>query len=379
MVEIVHVDEFEDRLDDNVTDDYRKFRDEEGIPVHTGLYVEDWNSVETGLWERTDQQGAFLNLYGAEGINDMHVHELEPGGKTSQQHHLFEEIVYVSQGAGLTIVGRGENEIVFEWDEDALFFLPPNTPYQYVNASGEEPARLIAETPLPQLMTMFRDENVLFDPGSNAWEQYREEGYFSADASIVKSSHPDKPGGVLSWMANFVPDILHFDDLESHQARGAGGTSVLFPMPDTSMWAHISEFPPGTYKKAHRHHPGANVGILSGEGFSLMWEEGWDELVRIDWGPRTMFTPPARWYHQHFNTGSDPTRYFAMHGPKLGTLEDASMFDYRNPDNQIEYTNEDPAIREVYQRELATKELDSRMPEACYTDPDYQFSPGIAD
>lgn len=375
MVDVIHADEFEQRLDvDNVTDTYREFRDEEGIPVHTGLYVDDWNTLETGRWDRTGQRGAFVNLYGAEGVNDMQIHEIEPGGMTTEQHHLYEKIVYVSRGSGLTVVGRGDDEVVFEWEADALFFIPPNTPYRYVNASDDEPVRLIAETPLPQLLTMLKDERLVFDPGRNAWAQFHEDGYFSADANIVESSHPGRPGGVLSWIANFIPDILNFENLEYHQARGGGGTSVLFPMPQSSMWAHISEFPTGTYKKAHRHHPGANVGMLTGEGFSLMWEEGWDEMVRIDWGPRTFFTPPARWYHQHFNTGADPARYFAMHGPKLGTLEDANMFDYRNPDNQIEYVDEDPAIREIYRQELAEKDGESRMPDECYTTPDYEFA-----
>ncbi|MFB6097040.1 MAG: cupin domain-containing protein [Haloferacaceae archaeon] len=377
MAEIVDVDAFEQTIDvDNVTDRYREFRDAEGIPVHTGLYIDDWNALETGRWDRTGQRGAFVNLYGAEGVNDMHLHELEPGGKTTTQRHLYEEIVYVADGEGLTVVGEGENEIVFEWSEHALFFLPPNTPYRHVNASGDEPARLLAETPLPQLLTMYRDESILFEPGPSRWAQYQEEGYYDADAGILEAKDPDKPGGVLKWMANFVPDIQRFEKLEAHQARGAGGTSVIFPFEDTSMWAHISEFPVGTYKKAHRHHPGANVGILSGEGFSLMWVEGWDERVRIDWSARSMFTPPASWYHQHFNTSDRKDRYFAMHGPKLGTLEEANIFDYTNPANQIEYVDEDPEIRELYEAELDRTGIDSRMPDEAYADPDFAFGAG---
>lgn len=377
MVDIIHVDEFERTIDvDNVTDRYREFRDAEGIPAHTGLYIDDWNALETDEWARTGQRGAFVNLYGAEGVNDMQLHELEPGGKTSTQRHLYEEIVYVTSGEGLTVVGEEDDQIVFEWSEHSLFFLPPNTPYRHVNASGEQPARLLAETPLPQLLTMYRDEDILFDPGPSQWNEYREEGYYDADAGITEAEHPDKPGGVLRWLANFIPDIHRFERLEAHQARGAGGTSVLFPFPDTSMWAHISEFPVGTYKKAHRHHPGANVGILSGEGFSLMWVEGWDERVRIDWTPRSMFTPPASWYHQHFNTGSESARYFAMHGPKLGTLEEANIFDYTNPNNQIEYVDEDLIVRELYESELSDTRIDSRMPAQAYEDPEYEFALG---
>lgn len=375
MADIIHVDEFEETIDeDNVTDRYREYRDAEGIPTHTGFYIEDWNAIETGTWDRTGQRGAFINLYGAEGVNDMQLHELEPGGKTTRQRHLFEEIVYVTQGTGLTVVGEGDDQLVFEWSDNSLFFIPPNTPYRHVNASDSAPARLLAETPLPQLLTMYRDESVLFDPGPSAWADRREEGYYSSDAEIVESDTPNEPGGVLHWQANFVPDILRFDQLENHQGRGAGGTSVIFPFPETSMWAHISEFPAGRYKKAHRHHPGANVGVLSGDGFSLFWTEGQDQKVRIDWGPRTVFTPPASWYHQHFNTGDSPARYFAMHGPKLGTLEESSIFDYTNPDNQIEYTEEDAATRELYEQELAAVGVESQMPQEAYNDPEYEFT-----
>jgi quercetin dioxygenase-like cupin family protein len=377
MVEIIDVDQFEKTIDeDNVTDRYREYRDGEGIPVHTGFYVDDWNAVETGEWDRTDQRGAFLNLYGAEGVNDMQLHELEPGGKTTEQRHLFEEIVYVTKGEGLTAVGTGDDQLVFEWSTDALFFIPPNTPYRHVNASDTEPARLLAETPLPQLLTMYRDESILFDPGPSDWAQRREEGYYSSDAEIIESDNPDEPGGVLHWQANFVPDMLSFEQLENHQGRGAGGTSVIFPFPETSMWAHISEFPAGRYKKAHRHHPGANVGVLSGSGFSLFWTEGQDQKVRIDWGPRSLFTPPASWYHQHFNTGESDARYFAMHGPKLGTLEESNIFDYTDSSNQIEYTEEESGIRDLYERELAATGLESDMPDQAYEDPDYEFTVG---
>ena len=375
MVDVISEAEFEASVEiDNVTETYREFRDAEGVPVHTGLALHDWNAAEVGDWGRTGQRGAFVNLYGAEGVNDMQIHELEPGGKTTTQLHRYEEIVYVTEGSGWTVVGDEDEETVFEWSEHSLFFIPESTPYRHVNASDEEPARLLAETPLPQLLTMYQDPDVLFDVERSRWPEHHESDYYDADAGILEAEHPDKPGGVLKWLANFVPDIQRFEQLEQHQARGAGGTSVIFPFPATSMWSHISEFPVGTYKKAHRHHPGANVGVLTGEGFSLMWVEGWDERVRIDWGPRTMFTPPASWYHQHFNTGDTRARYFAMHGPKLGTLEEANIFDYTNPDNQIEYVNEDPGVREIYEAELADTGIDSRMPEEAYTEADYEFA-----
>lgn len=368
---IIDIAEYEKENDlDNVTKEYREFRDKEGIPVHTGLHIDDWTTVETDKWSRTGQQGAFLNLYGAEGVNDMQVHELSPKGKTKIQHHLYEEIVYVAKGDGFTVVGQGENEVTFEWKTHSLFFIPPNTPYYHVNASDDQNARLIAETPLPQLLTMFRNEEMLFDPDNSAWDEYYKDDFFSAETEVARYPRTGK----LSWLANFIPDIKNFDKLEDNPYRGLGGTSTMrFPLPQTSMYSHISEMPVGTYKKAHRHHPGANVSVLRGEGYSLFWLENWEDKVRIDWSPGTVFTPPALWYHQHFNTSDEPARYFAMHGPQLGTLREQETFNSSYDGNQIEYIEEEKEIRELYREELNKNGIDFNMPPDCYTNPDYQL------
>lgn len=369
-MEIVDAAEFEKELDLEVMPkEYRKFRDQEGIPVHKGLYVDDVNELETGKWERTGQRGAFINLYGTDGVDDLQIHELEPKGRMETQQHLYEEIVYVSQGQGLTAVGEGDNETIFEWNEHSLFFIPYNTPYRYVNTS-DTPARLISQTYLPQLMTMIKDQDLIFDCEQDVWSKYRSDEYYSSEGGIYEGDEESsRGGGGLVWEANFVPNVNTFDKLGQWQNQAGG--FVFFRMPQTSMFAHIGEFPVGEYKKAHQHGPGANVFMLSGEGYSLMWEEGMNKKIKVDWGPGSIFTPPALWYHHHFNTGADLARSFALHYPSIGTLREGGAFDPTK--HEIEYVDEDPDIRALYKSELNKNGLDLQMPEECYTNPDYEW------
>lgn len=367
MVEIVDRREIEADLDlDNVPPRYQEFRDAEDIPVHTGLAVTAVNELEVGEWTRTEQRGAFINLYGSEGISDLQLHEIEAGGETAVQQHFYEEMIYVSQGSGVTIIGEGDREQTFEWQEHSMFHIPNNTPYRHIN-TGEESVRIVAQTALPQLLRMIPYGDFFFEDSYDFWGSLHDE-FYSADGTMREGdTFP------VVWDANFIPDIRKFDKLELWERRGAGGSSVRFPMSNSSMWNHISEFPVGTYKKAHRHDPGATVGILSGEGYSLMWREGWDRVAKIDWQPGSLVVPPARWYHQHFNAGNKPARYFAIHSPRLGTMADTDMFDAHNPENQIEYVDEAPVIRETYEAELSQHDRSSSMPDACYTDPEFVF------
>jgi hypothetical protein len=49
--------------------------------------------------------------------------------------------------------------------------------------------------------------------------------------------------------------VRAFDKLDHDPSRGYG-RNVQLEMGCNSMSLHMSEFPVGTYKKAHRHEPG---------------------------------------------------------------------------------------------------------------------------
>ena len=131
----------------------------------------------------------------------------------------------------------------------------------------------------------------------------------------------------------------------------------------------MAVFPPFTYKKAHRHGPGVVIIVLAGEGFSVMWPEREDKAL-LRWQEGSVFVPPNRWFHQHFNAGATPARYLALHSAPsiLGygeRVEDLAR-------DQIEYTDEDRQIRETFEAELARRGLKSQMPEPLYRDRDFR-------
>ena len=102
-----------------------------------------------------------------------------------------------------------------------------------------------------------------------------------------------------------------------------------------------------------------------------MWQEGQEKIV-VPWHEASLFVPPNHWFHQHFNLGADPARYLAMHPPRQFSghgerVEDAAR-------DIIQYPDEEPWIREKFERELADRGLTSHMPPEVYADPEYRWA-----
>jgi hypothetical protein len=241
-----------------------------------------------------------------------------------------------------------------------------NAWYQHFNGQGNEPARLFSVNSMPIVFNLFHNEEFIFHTSRDFTDRFDgEPDYFSGKGK----AHPGR-----IWDTNFIADARNFK-LEEWKERGGGGTNVMLEMASGSMAAHISEFPVGTYKKAHRHGPGFNVIIIKGKGFSLFWREG-ESIKRYDWQDGSVFTPPPMMWHQHFNTGATPARYLP---PRLGSIKfslgeqfgDVSKVDkdVKAGGNQIEYFDESPSIRKMFEEELAKSGTHSRMNPDFYTKP----------
>src|SRR5207248_7473497 len=117
----------------------------------------------------------------------------------------------------------------------------------------------------------------------------------------------------------------------------------------------------------HGHGPGAHVIVVSGEGFSLMWPEG-EEPQRYDGEVGTLIVPPNMWFHQHFNTGTTPSRYLAFKH-EVVSIRNAqgvpkAWISRRIGGDQIDYADEQPIVRRLFARALSQHGLEPRMEEA---------------
>jgi hypothetical protein len=209
-------------------------------------------------------------------------------------------------GGSATIELGGGKTTSFEWGPRSLFSPPLNAPYRLFNASGREGARIAVASNLGFMMNVYRNIPFLFDNKTPFPGRVGREAYYTGEGDFL----PLAPGKHM-WETNFIPDLGSFE-LPEWEARGAGSRNLKIILADSAMHAHTSEMPVGTYKKGHRHGPGAHVFAINGSGYTLMWKEGDEEFERHEWQHGFVFAPPDGMFHQHFNTGTTPARYLAF-------------------------------------------------------------------
>jgi oxalate decarboxylase/phosphoglucose isomerase-like protein (cupin superfamily) len=327
----------------------------EGLDIISAHFVPNLHTVALKPWARRGGSGVFINHEASRTSNDCYVCEIAPRGNLERQRQLYEEMILVLDGRGSTTVWNDTGDrIAFEWKAGAMFAIPLNTWHQHFNGSGTAAARFVAVTNCPSVLNLYDDIDFVFNTGYDFKNRFAgEPDYFSAKG--------EQKGFLLT--TNFVPDAINLP-LISAKERGAGGGHIRFNMARGTIASHISQFPVGTYKKAHAHGPGAHVIVLSGEGYSLMWPDG-DVPRRYEWQVGTMIVPPNAWFHQHFNSGPRPARYLAFkHAtPRNAQGVPLSWISRRLGGTQIDYADESPDVRRIFAEALSKHAIKSRMDE----------------
>lgn len=352
---------------------YDRWMESVGIPIHRGYFIEDLRTVELGWWDERQANAAFIQLTGQEGITSATVMEIPPGKSLPPVRFALDELIYVLKGQGVCTVwpADGSPKKTFEWQDRSLFQIPHNHFQQLGNMRGDQPARVLRYSYLPLATSLVTEPRFYFN---NPFQETVSAGQGTelySEAKLIQDGDPSLAwgGNRVYWFGNFFPDMAAWDKLTTNRR---GGMSVTIMFPNSEMSCHMSVFPTRTYKKAHRHGPGRVIVIPGGEGYSVLWEEGKEKIV-APWHEASMFVPPNKWFHQHFNAGGTPARYLALHPPRQFRGH-AEKIEDRAKD-MIEYVDEDPWIRQKFEGELAKRGITTLMPEDAYTVPSYNWHP----
>ncbi|MBL75671.1 MAG: hypothetical protein CL763_01925 [Chloroflexi bacterium] len=353
---------------------YEKWVSDEGLAVHTQQLVANIHTVEVSDWHRTGTKAALLDLTGdpLEGalINNQgtirFVCDIPPGGTFKLERHMYEEIFFVVKGRGATAVWYdGTPKHTFEWQTGSVFSIPLNSWHEIYNASGDETARLYGATNAPTAFNLYGSPEFIFDCPMTFPDRFdpNDELYFSGKSTKLEDRFME---------TNFIPNVYSVN-LDRWTARGPGA-NMMINMANGHFICHLSEFPAGTYKKAHtgeanRKKAGLVSDVaylfLSGEGYDLQWPEGtypspgtdWEQL---DYKTGTLMSPGPG-YHQHFNCSAEPIRYLVLRygNPRFAGYVGTRYKETGGP--QIQFKQEDPAIRKHFEKELASRGAVSHM------------------
>lgn len=364
---------------------YEEWMQKEGIPIHEGVAcIEDITELPRRPWARMGGSGTFIELEGTKQAGKLvYVAEIPGGGALEPEKHLYDELIYILKGRGLSEVWHeGQSKRTFEWGEGSLFAIPLNAWHRLVNGS-RQPVLFFAVSNAPVVMEDLRNTEFIFNCDYKFTDRYiGQTNYFLASEKRYKE-------GVQGiWETNFVPDVrtAFLDDLFQ---KVAGGQITQFRM---ASWTtvHSSEWPAGKYHKAHYHGPGAVLLGLKSVGFVLVWPRQYgihpfqdghrDKVMKLNWKPGSIYSPPNEWFHQHFNTGKEPARHLAVTGGGSRFAGPRSEHDravyvsVRDNGWLINYEDEDPEIRKMFQEELRQKGIEFTMPPVVYRTEPFKFS-----
>lgn len=352
---------------------YDRWMEAQGLPIHRGYFIEDLKTIDVAPWHERECNGAFIQVAGMEGVAEARVTEIPAGGTVPPMKFALDEVIYTVMGQGIcTVWADGVSKHSFEFGPRSLFLIPRGAYRQFSNARGDQALRLLHNNYLPVAMSLEPDPEFFFNNPFAHPELLnpREEELYA-----VAQRAPSMGRGA-TWYGNYFTDMGAWNDLVPHRQRGGGGHVVDVSFPNSQMGGHMSVFPPGTYKKGHRHGPGRVIVIPAGEGYSIMWPEGGEKVI-APWHEGSMFTPPDRWFHQHFNTSETPARYLAL-APLPQFSGHSEKVEDRVRDT-IQYPSEESWIREMFEEELGKRGLESLMPAEAYNDPDYKWGYGAGE
>ncbi|MDP2645406.1 MAG: hypothetical protein Q8P24_10735 [Desulfobacterales bacterium] len=346
---------------------YRKFVQQEGLPLYEESYLENLATLPLAEWERRGGKAAYTRL-GDQEIVNLQVVEIPPKGELAPEKHMYESVMYVMSGTGATMIWQeGEPRKTIEWAEGALLAIPLNAWHQEFNSSGDKPCRFFFGTSMAQAINQYHNFDFIF----NNPFVFRDRYSYAMEDYHVKDRH----WNLRLSETNFIPDIRKLT-LDAWGEKGTRTSIMRLHMGNTDSQIHVLEVGEGTYVTAHRHGAGAHVIVIDGQGYELLFNPGDENNParhrKVPIKPYGVVSPRLNEYHQHFNTGKGPFRQLAFKGWTASPATSTSKGDYdpvgaarsNNPHGyayKLRYDKEAPSVREEYYRELEKNGVDLRL------------------
>lgn len=352
---------------------YDRFVELDGVPiVGAGQSSIDLETVVVAPWDRKGASGCLIDA-GFQITNpslsqflDGYVLELPTRGFTKSENGIFEEVFYVVCGTGRTEFTWTDGVVEeVRWRPGALFSVPPNCTRRHRADDGVH-ARLLGVHSLPGMINLFRDQDFIFS-NQASFAATSTSRQWNLDTSSIEFAAISSGATVVQL--DQVSDVERLS-LVSWNERGYGSTNRMFQFGENGLVAHVSEVPVGMYKKAHHHEGQGGVGgfILSprGRGYTLSWDTSSpkfaeaEDCAKVEWRRNVLFHYDTDWFHQHFNTGSEPSRYLAIYAgsskyPGLGYFRgrEGVSVDLEDGGRQVSFEMESNEVFSLFEDALS--------------------------
>ena len=123
------------------------------------------------------------------------------------------------------------------------------------------------------------------------------------DAFIKKFSYPAEEGLL----------VRNLPQHPAHARADRGNAAAYFSFPKIkNLEAHISEIPPRSATRTHRHSCEAFFYVIFGNGYSVVSTDD-EQQKRVTWQAGDLFCTPIHTWHRHVNLDrSRPARYLEI-------------------------------------------------------------------